>query len=121
MVVLHGSRSICYSDRVVIAFAVEFGCNISAEMERQIRLAERARVVERLRDIDVVAISREASRRRVAAQRFADAEALEREVRRDERLLILRELRREARIGGAAGLDTEALELAAVQLETGVI
>ena len=118
---LRASRSISYSDRVVIAFAVELGCNISAEMERRIRSAERARVVERLRDMNVVAITREPSRRRVATRRFPDGEALEHEVRRDERLLIVRELRREARIAGAVGLDGEALERAAEQLEAGAI
>jgi hypothetical protein len=34
---------------------------------------------------------------------------------------MVRELRREARISGAAGLDADALELAAVQLENGGI
>jgi hypothetical protein len=112
-------QSICYSDRVVIAFAVDFGCYISAEMERRIRRYERSRVVERLRDRGVIAISCEPSRRRVATKGFAAADTLEAVVRRDERLLMIRELRREARIGEAAGLDGEALELAAVQLETG--
>jgi hypothetical protein len=98
VVVQRAPQSLCYSDRVVIAFAVEFACFISA-----------------------VSVSREPSRRRVATRPFPAADALETEVRRDERLLIIRELRREARISGAAGLDGDALEIAAAQLEASVL
>jgi hypothetical protein len=115
------SPQITASDRAIIALAIELGCSISAEMERGIRRDERARVVARLRETSVVAISREPSRRRVATRRFPAADTLEAEIRRDERLLMVRELRREARISGAAGLDADALELAAVQLENGGI
>jgi hypothetical protein len=115
------SPAISDVERAIIALAVETRCNISAAMERRIRGAERARVVDRLRRLEIFAISREPSRRRLRAQRFAAAEALEGAVRRDEKQLIIRELRREARIGGAAGLDGDALELAAVQLEAGAI
>jgi hypothetical protein len=113
--------SMCHADRVIIALAVQFRCNISAETERRIRRDERACVVDRLRRLDIFAISREPSHRRAPTRGYAGADALEAEVRRDERLLIIRELRREARISRAAGLDGNALELAAAQLETGAI
>jgi hypothetical protein len=91
-------------------------------MEQRIRSDERERVVERLRSIDIFAVSREPSRRRFAIREFRAADAVEAAVRREERLLMIRELRREARISEAAGLDGgDALELAAVQLEIGAI
>jgi hypothetical protein len=104
-------------DRALIALATQSGCYISAELERRIRRDERCRVIALLGQIEAVAISREPSRRRVALRAFAGADALEAEVRRDERALIVRELRREARLIGAAGLDGSPLELAAAELE----
>src|SRR5215204_3240933 len=101
-----------YPDRVVIIL-----CNVSIETERRIRGDERARVVDRLRTLGINAISRHPSRRRVATRPFRCPADLVPEVRRDERLLITRELRREARISSALGLDSAALELAVTQLE----
>jgi hypothetical protein len=106
------------AERAIIGLAVELSCSISAEMERRIRRDERARVVDDLRRSGIFAISREPSRRRIASRCYPGADALEAEVRRDERLLMVRELRREARLSGAAGRDGDALELAAIRLET---
>jgi hypothetical protein len=118
---LRRPHSISYADRVIIALAVTLNCNISAELEQRIRRDERARVVQALRRLEIFAISREPSRRRAPLRGYASPNALEAEIRRDERLLIARELRREARISSAAGLDGDALELAAEQLDSGAL
>jgi hypothetical protein len=115
--VLSAPEPIPYPDRVVIVLAVRSGCNVSIETERRIRGDERARVVDRLRTLGINVISRHPSRRRVATRPFRCPADLVAEVRRDERLLIIRELRREARISSALGLDSAALELAVTQLE----
>ena len=49
--------SITDAERAIIALAVQFGCSISADMERRIRADERARVVESLLRLDIFAIS----------------------------------------------------------------
>ena len=102
--VLSAPEPIPYPDRVVIVLAVRSGCNVSIETERRIRGDERARVVDRLRTLGINVISRHPSRRRVATRAFRCPADLVAEVRRDERLLITRELRREARISSALGL-----------------
>jgi hypothetical protein len=109
------------ADRVVMALAAKFDCRVSAETERRIRGDERARIVERLKALGIVAVSRQPSRRRLPAQSHPDAEALEREVRRDERLLMIRELRREARMSFASARDADLLEAAAARLESGAL
>ena len=114
---LSAPEPIPYPDRVVIVLAVRSGCNVSIETERRIRGDERARVVDRLGTLGINVISRHPSRRRVATRPFRCPADLVAEVRRDERLLIIRELRREGRISSALGLDSAALELAVTQLE----
>jgi hypothetical protein len=111
------SRQLPYADRVVILLAVKFGCNISSDTERRIRTNERARVVDYLQALGISAISRHASYRRTATRRYAHALDLLVDVRLDERRLIVRELRREAKISFAHGLDSGDLDLAAKQLE----
>src|SRR5215213_3325713 len=111
------SRQLPYADRVVILLAVKFGCNISSDTERRIRTNERARVVDHLEALGISAISRHASYRRTATRRYTRALDLLIDVRLDERRLIVRELRREAKISFAHGLDSGALDLAAKQLD----
>src|SRR5829696_5454643 len=111
------SRQLPYADRVVILLAVKFGCNISSDTERRIRTNERARVVDYLQALGICAISRHASYRRTATRPYARALDLVVDVRLDERRLIIRELRREAKISFAHGLDSGALDLAAKQLD----
>jgi len=111
------SRQLPYADRVVILLAVKFGCNISSDTERRIRTNERARVVDHLHALGISAFSRHASCRRTATRRYARALDLVVDVRLDERRLIIRELRREAKISFAHGLDSGDLDLAAKQLE----
>ena len=74
-------------------------------------------MVDSLLRLDIFAISSHPSRRRLVGAHHASVDALEAQIRRDETLLIVRELRREARLSGAAGLDVDALELAAAQIE----
>src|SRR5215203_3687609 len=92
------SRQLPYADRVVILLAVKFGCNISSDTERRIRTNERARVVDYLQALGISAISRHASHRRTETRRYTRALDLLVDVRLDERRLIVRELRREAKI-----------------------
>ena len=110
-------RQLPYADRVVILLAVKFGCNISSDTERRIRTNERARVVDYLQALGISAISRHASYRRTATRRYTRALDLLVDVRLDERRLIVRELRREAKISFAHGLDSGDLDLAANQLD----
>jgi hypothetical protein len=112
-------QPITYADRVVIILAVKFGCDISAATERLLRANERALVVDQLRNAGIDAISRHPSHRRMATRRYRCAADLVAEVRRDERQLIIRELRREARMLFALGLDGDALESVAKQIENG--
>src|SRR5215217_5886582 len=111
------SRQLPYADRVVILLAVKFGCNISSDTERRIRTNERARVVDYLQALGISAISRHASYRRTATRRYTRALDLLVDVRLDERRLIIRELRREAKISFVHGLDSGDLDFAAKQLE----
>jgi len=111
------SRQLPYADRVIILFAVKLGCNISSDTERRIRTNERARVVDYLQALGISAISRHASHRRTATRRYTRALDLLVDVRLDERRLIVRELRRVAKISFAHGLDSGALDLAAKQLD----
>jgi hypothetical protein len=112
-------RQLEYADRVIILLAVKFGCSVSAETERRIRADERIQVADQLQALGILAISRHPSHRRIAARRYLRAFDLVADVRRDERLLMVRELRREAKIAFAAGINAADLELAATQLDKG--